>query len=320
MALGYLDDSKLYAIASAIRAKTGDSATMTVDDMPDEIESIETGGGEPGPFHDGLTHFVVHVPNDGFEISMNMYCGTIGGGSIDWGDGVTDGWPYAGRGDISHTYAQSGIYDIKIIHTEDQQFRFGGSGPLESLFKLGNVNGFTYRQRPLLRYAEISNNDRLMDYAFFNCIALEKVLIDGAYPYTGDYAFSGCSSINNILGINAYSSLEIGYFQYCYLLTSIQIPDTQTTIYSTMFSCCFSLQNVEIPAGVTSIKARAFEYCLGLQYVRLKSLTPPSLANTNAFSSTNNCPIYVPAAAVESYKAATNWSTYASRIMADPES
>ena len=43
MALGYLDDSKLYAIASAIRAKTGDSATMTVDDMPDEIGSISTG-------------------------------------------------------------------------------------------------------------------------------------------------------------------------------------------------------------------------------------------------------------------------------------
>ena len=43
MALGYLDDSKLYAIASAIRAKPGDSATMSVDDMPDEIGSISTG-------------------------------------------------------------------------------------------------------------------------------------------------------------------------------------------------------------------------------------------------------------------------------------
>ena len=45
MALGYLDSAKLTAIADSIRSKTGKSATMTVDEMPDEIEAIETGGG-----------------------------------------------------------------------------------------------------------------------------------------------------------------------------------------------------------------------------------------------------------------------------------
>lgn len=40
MALGYLDDSKLTAIANAIRGKTGGSASMTVDEMPTEIGSI----------------------------------------------------------------------------------------------------------------------------------------------------------------------------------------------------------------------------------------------------------------------------------------
>lgn len=45
MALGYLDDGKLTAIADSIRSKTGKSATMTVDEMPGEIEAIETGGG-----------------------------------------------------------------------------------------------------------------------------------------------------------------------------------------------------------------------------------------------------------------------------------
>jgi len=37
---------------------------------------------------------------------------------------------------------------------------------------------------------------------------------------------------------------------------------------------------------------------------------------TSAFDSTNNCQIYVPAASVDAYKAATNWSSYASRIQA----
>jgi hypothetical protein len=35
---------------------------------------------------------------------------------------------------------------------------------------------------------------------------------------------------------------------------------------------------------------------------------------SSAFSITNNCPIYVPSASVDTYKAASGWSTYASRI------
>jgi hypothetical protein len=34
----------------------------------------------------------------------------------------------------------------------------------------------------------------------------------------------------------------------------------------------------------------------------------------SAFNDTNNCPIYVPSESVETYKAASNWSSYASRI------
>ena len=40
--------------------------------------------------------------------------------------------------------------------------------------------------------------------------------------------------------------------------------------------------------------------------------TPPTLG-ANAFNNTT-CKIYVPDASVSAYKAATNWSTYASRI------
>lgn len=47
MAIGYLDDSKLTAIADAIRTKAGTSGTMTVDDMPTNIAAIPSGGGAP---------------------------------------------------------------------------------------------------------------------------------------------------------------------------------------------------------------------------------------------------------------------------------
>lgn len=41
MALKLYNDTDIQNIANAIRSKTGDTATMTVSEMVDEIESIE---------------------------------------------------------------------------------------------------------------------------------------------------------------------------------------------------------------------------------------------------------------------------------------
>lgn len=41
MALKLYDDTDIQNIANAIRSKTGDTNTMTVSEMADEIESIE---------------------------------------------------------------------------------------------------------------------------------------------------------------------------------------------------------------------------------------------------------------------------------------
>ncbi|MFZ2756302.1 MAG: hypothetical protein WAY93_05495, partial [Atopobiaceae bacterium] len=56
-----------------------------------------------------------------------------------------------------------------------------------------------------------------------------------------------------------------------------------------------------------------FNGCTSLQYVVCNATTPPTITS-NTFTSSNNCKIYVPDDSVASYKAATNWSTYASRI------
>ena len=59
MAIGYLDDSKLTAIANSIRAKAGTSGTMTVDEMPTEIAAIPTGSEKDFFFYsyDGTERF-----------------------------------------------------------------------------------------------------------------------------------------------------------------------------------------------------------------------------------------------------------------------
>lgn len=104
------------------------------------------------------------------------------------------------------------------------------------------------------------------------------------------------------------------------------IPDTVTEIGRMAFSYMTTIgfTSITIPASVTVIGQGAFYRCIALQSITCLATTPPTLiighgANyVDTFDDTNNCPIYVPAASVNAYKAASGWSRYASRIQAIP--
>lgn len=114
---------------------------------------------------------------------------------------------------------------------------------------------------------------------------------------------------------------DIGY------ATEIIIGDDITRIQDSMpdgsvFGGMTDLTSVTIGSGVTYIGSSAFDHCASLTSVTVNndgilSQDIPTLGS-DAFNDTNNCPIYVPASAVDTYKASTStgWSEYASRIQA----
>ena len=156
--------------------------------------------------------------------------------------------------------------------------------------------------------------------AFYNCKGLTSVTIPNSVTSIGDYAFSNCNSLTSVTIPNSVTSIGNNVFQGCSSLTSIEIPSSVTSIHNNAFDGCSSLTSIEIPSSVTSIGNYAFNNCSSLTSVTVNAVSPPTLvgSGSDVFSNTNNCPIYVPSASVSAYKAAANWSRYASRIQAIP--
>ena len=106
-------------------------------------------------------------------------------------------------------------------------------------------------------------------------------------------------------------------FNGCTYIVGIKLPEV-TTIEGSAFNGCTKLASVDL-AKVQSIGAYVFKGCSALEKLIIRTgtvctLGVDSLTNTKIASGTGY--IYVPAALVDSYKAATNWSTYANQIRA----
>ena len=96
---------------------------------------------------------------------------------------------------------------------------------------------------------------------------------------------------------------------------TLTVGSTITSIDESCLAGFYMLEQITLPSSITEIGDNAFQDCEALVSFTIEATTPPTLG-ADAFDNTNDCPIYVPSASVEAYKAANNWSTYASRIQA----
>ena len=193
----------------------------------------------------------------------------------------------------------------------------GGSGnPLLESIDVSDFTGTTFnRAASYITDVTIPNSvTSIGSYAFQYYSSLTSVTIPSGVTSIGNYAFQSCSSLTSINIPSGVTSIGANTFDSCSSLTSVTIPSGVTSIGDRSFKSS-GLTNINIPSGVTSIEREAFNGCSSLQTVIVNAITPPTLGN-NVFNNTNDCPIYVPAASVDTYKAASNWSTYASRIFA----
>lgn len=130
-----------------------------------------------------------------------------------------------------------------------------------------------------------------------------------------------CQYASALVTVNLPSCKTIGTFAFsgCTSLTTVHLA-LATSITSQSFYGCTKLKHADFGAA-GSIEAQALSGCSALtELILRKTGSICTLANVNAL---NNTPIangtgyvYVPRAEIEEYKAATNWSTFASQFRA----
>lgn len=173
------------------------------------------------------------------------------------------------------------------------------------------------------------------DGAFYNCTSLERVTLPpNVTILSSDFrsctklrevrgleqitditseAFTDCSSFAMELNLESLETISNASFRSTGITAILSlgkvkdIPGSSTWNY-TPFANCLSLGTVVLPSTLESIGPNVFNNCKNLKWIKVLATTPPTLGNTNAFMSTNNCPIYVPDASVDAYKGASGWS------------
>ena len=168
--------------------------------------------------------------------------------------------------------------------------------------------------------------------SFADCIDLREVYIENGVTRIGDYTFLKCYSLETINfpgTLKEEGNIGEGAFIDCSSLKSVVISSGITNIADYAFKGCDHLETVDIPSTISYIGIEAFQDTtrpvifssgrLGIYNIYVRSPGPPKLG-ANAFdtwvSSKSNGPnIRVPSGSENSYRNATNWSSYNSHIM-----
>lgn len=213
---------------------------------------------------------------------------------------------------------------------------------LPSAVTLGN---YTFQSCSSMTTASLPLVETVGKYAFYECSALTTLTLPAATSI-GTYAFANMpatmpSGVDLTLSLPECTSIGNSAFMYSHI-KSISIPKIQT-LGSGAFERASHLQRITIPATFNSpTLSSTFRYCTSLEEVIFEGdisgtiigdvvfrnctsclvydfshcTAVPRLAYTSAFTNINaNAQILVPAALEADWKAASNWSTYASHIV-----
>lgn len=160
------------------------------------------------------------------------------------------------------------------------------------------------------------------NYGFSYCYNTKYFILPSSITTLGDCSFQQGYVVRMIASSSNITTCGSSVFAGSWLAESINIPEGTKVIGNTCFNECFSIKgSLVIPSTVESIGNSAFNRCNGVTEFHFLSEVPPT-AGTSMFNYCSSYKIYVPYSTdhsiLNAYKAATNWSTYASNMYEEP--
>lgn len=165
------------------------------------------------------------------------------------------------------------------------------------------------------------------NYAFRYCYGLTgDLVLPSTVTSIGQYSFASCDGIETFTATGAISTFGTYTFTgasgHVMQVREIHLPHLGTSIAlnlnfgsATAANACQKLEVCDI-GNAKSIAANTFANCYKLQTLIMRRTSVTTCANVNAFLNTPlrgrsglTATIYVPSALIDSYKAASVWST-----------
>lgn len=233
---------KLTAIGDAIRAKTGGTELLTLDEMPTEIASISGGGSEPAVIEsleitsngtytapdgvDGYSPISVNVPQDGSPpesaFVITEVCNyRFANGGWDWfieqyGDKITTKDIFS----TSHMFSFSKITELPF----EINFKSGGSYCDDMFYDCKNLISL-----PSINFKQTSYND--VSNLFCGCVKITEIgNLENLYPSTITSIFHNCQRLRQLPEFINLNLSRIRTYTYANS--------------SNMFNNCNSLRNI----------------------------------------------------------------------------
>ena len=206
---------------------------------------------------------------------------------------------------------ENGTHDVKLYESVSVNVMSTGGGSNEDSETLINlINGsltsltddrittiaqYAFTYHPTLESVSLPSVTRTNTRAFDHASVLKSVSLPGLTGTTYTYLCSYCTALTNVDIKNA-KTISNYTFYYCTALTKLDLHKA-TSIGTNVFNAS---------SKFTTLIIRTDSVC--------------TLGGTNSFTGTKIASgtgyIYVPSALIDSYKTATNWSTYANQFRA----
>lgn len=294
---------------------------------------------------DGKTRLYVKIDNQARkDLTLNLYQAKAEDISVDWGDGSAAETSASTMGfSLFHTYGSAGNYVITLTiknktaigikyGTAKQLLSGAGINPDSSVY------ASSLYTNSLIKVELGDNIDTIGEEAFYGCQNLESINIPNTMATIKAECFNDCQKLRWFSNMHAafvynFATRSSGLaratfggggtaygtasaFNKCLNLRRAAYPSKYTAVGSNDFAGCSSLVEVVFNGNITKIDGAAFQNCYALKKLDFTNNTAvPSLASFTALSNVpKDVEILVPAALVDTWKAATNWVTYANNI------